>query len=148
MADSKKILEEANYYLDNDVTMKQAANYFGISKKSFQVHMKKLENLFPDKYKLVQEKKQMNLIAGAKKGGQNGKPTPPLVHTPKPFTIEKEMLMQIANSIIKSDLTLREIENIYDIPKSTIHDNLIPERLGEELYNDVVNSLKSRRRQK
>lgn len=148
MVDDGKMLEEANYYLDNEVTMQQAATHFGISKKSFQIHMKKLETLFPDKYVLVQEKKNAHLVEGAKKGGQNGKPSKPAVYTPKPFTIDNELLIQIANSIIKSDLTLREIESIYDIPRSTIHDNLNIDRLGKELYEDVINSLQSRRRQK
>lgn len=72
---NEQLLEEANYYLDNEVTMSDAANHFKICKKSFQLHMKKLEQIYPNTFKLVEMKKQNNLILGAIKGGKNGVPT-------------------------------------------------------------------------
>ena len=50
--------------------------HFGFkSKKTIQVNMKKLSEIDPDLYKLIEDKKQNNLSIGMVKGGQNGKPS-------------------------------------------------------------------------
>lgn len=133
--DNKQLLEEANYYLDNDVTMAESACYFNISKKSFQLHMKKLEQISPEKFKLVQLKKEENLALGMVKGEKNGKPTKV---EGKPFTLTEEEAISLAKSIIMGDLSFRDAEMLTGIPKSTIAGNLTKERIGESLYNELI----------
>ena len=43
MTNNEDIKKEADYYLENDVNITQASKKFGISKRTFQLHMKKLE---------------------------------------------------------------------------------------------------------
>ena len=39
MTKDKQIIEEAKYYIKNDVTTEEVAMHFGISKRTFQLHM-------------------------------------------------------------------------------------------------------------
>lgn len=144
----EKILQEAEYYLNNAVTMEQAANKFGISKKSFQVHMKKLEEICKDTFVLVQQKKQHNLNQGMIKGGKNGKPskTSNNVDT-KPYTLSELESIILARKMIIYDWTLRKTEEKTGIPKSTIRENMTKERIGEDLYEDFENLLESHKPQ-
>lgn len=137
---NEKILEEANYYLNNDVTMEEAATYFKICKKSFQLHMKKLEQIYPDTFKLVEKKKQKNLTLGAIKGGKNGIPTKK-DNFSKKHTLTKEESILLAQKMIEADWSFREAETFTNIPKSTISDNLSKERIGEDVYNELSNVL-------
>ncbi len=141
--DNKQLLEEANYYLGNDVTMAESACHFNISKKSFQLHMKKLEEIYPEKFKLVQLKKGRNLALGMVKGGKNGKPTNHKKLGGKPFTLTKGEAISLAKSIITGDLSFREAEMLTGIPKSTIAGNLTEERIGVSLYNELTKVKKS-----
>lgn len=130
------IKEQANYYLENDVTMQQVADHFGFkSKKTIQVNMKKLSSIDPDLYKLVEDKKQNNLSIGMVKGGQNGKPSNMIGNTNKSKTIGDQDIKDIAELIIFYKWTLREAEENIGISRSTLYDNLTKERLGEDLYN-------------
>ena len=45
MASNEQILNEANYYLGNNVNVDQASQALGISRRTFQLHMKKLEEI-------------------------------------------------------------------------------------------------------
>ena len=137
---NEQLLEEANYYLDNEVTMADAATHFKICEKSFQLHMKKLEQIYPDTFKLVEMKKQNNLILGAIKGGKNGVPTR-RENSSRKHSITKEEAIILAEKIINFNWSLRETERFMNIPKSTISDNLSEEILGEELYSELSNVL-------
>lgn len=135
---NEQLLEEANYYLNNDVTMSSAAKHFNICKKSFQIHMKKLEEIYPDTFKLVEKKKQQNLALGIIKGGKNGAPSKSLTpHSTKKYTLSKEEASILARKIIEADWSFRQAEGFTGIPKSTISDNLTRERLGNELYEEL-----------
>ena len=139
MASNEEIMEYAKYYLGNEeVSMKQSAEHFGISKKTFQVNMKKLESISPTTFKLVQEKKERNLKNGAVKGGQNGKPTYVEGVVRKTKYISDGDIVYIAMEIVKNKYTIREAEKIFKINRSTLHDNLTEERLGKELYSLIV----------
>ena len=130
------IKAQAIYYLENDVTMQQVADHFGFkSKKTIQDNMKKLAEIDPQLYKLVEDKKEKNLAMGAVKGGQNGKPTNMIGNINNPKTIGDQDIKDIAELIIFYKWTLREAEENLGISKSTLYDNLTKERLGEDLYN-------------
>ena len=56
----KQIIEEAKLYISNDKTISDTACDLGISKRTLQLHIKKLEAINPELYKLVLEKSKMN----------------------------------------------------------------------------------------
>ena len=144
----EKILQEAQYYLNNDVTMEQAANNFGISKKSFQLHMKTLEQICKHTFNLVQLKKQNNLNQGIIKGGKNGKPsrTSNNVET-KPYALSELESIILARKMIIYDWSLRKTEEETGIPKSTIRENMTKDRIGEDLYEEFEIMLESHKPQ-
>lgn len=147
MISNDKILEEADYYIENDISMKEVGEHFNVSKKTIQVHLNdKLLELDEARFKLVQEKKQKRLIMGAKKGGQTSSPkkTSNISSNRKgKYKIPDEKIEQIARSIINGDLSLRDIESMTKIPKSTISDNLTEARLGKEIYEKLSETLKT-----
>ena len=127
MANNEDILKEAEYYLDNDVTIEQASSDLGISKRTVQLHMKKLESIAPDKFKLVQDKKISNERQGKIKGGTLGKRTP--------FWSHDEAIV-IAQRMVEENLTYEQAEKEFGIPKSTIH-----EMTHSGLENEKIESL-------
>ena len=136
------IKAQAIYYLENDVTMQQVADHFGYkSKKTIQDNMKKLAEIDPGLYKLVEDKKRGNLAVGVVKGGQNGKPTNMIGNTNREKTIGDQDIKDIAELIIFYKWTLREAEENLGISKSTLYDNLTKERLGDDLYNRYATTL-------
>ena len=143
----ERILQEAEYYLNNNVTMEQAANNFGISKKSFQIHMKKLEEICKDTFNLVQQKKQNNLSQGIVKGGKNGKPCRTSITESKPYTLSELESITLARKMIIYDWSLRKTEEETGIPKSTIRENMTKDRIGEALYEEFEIMLESHKPQ-
>lgn len=113
MTNDERILEEADYYLNNDVTIKQASSDLGISRKTFQLHLKKLESIDLEKANLVKEKKLASEKQGKIKGGSLGKRGP---------NWTKEQAMEIAEAMINQQMTNREAEAAFGIPKSTIYE--------------------------
>lgn len=144
MITNEEIIKQADYYLNNEVTMEQAGVHFGVCKKTFQVRMKKLEKIDLDRYKLVQDKKQKNLSFGMIKGGQNGKPS--VVNT-KEHVLTKDEAVSLANHMLENDLSLRNVESTMDISKSTVFDSLSEENLGEELYKNIKEMFESHKPQ-
>lgn len=145
MATNEEIIEQAQYYIDNNVSMKEAGEHFGVSKKTFQIRMKKLEDISPSVFKLVQDKKEKNLVSGAIRGGQNGKPNTVSGTSPKPrsHSISPEEAINLANYMLENDATLRDLEATFGISKSTIFDNFTKEILGEELNEKIEFLLES-----
>lgn len=134
---SSKIFEEANFYLKNNFTMAGCAEKFGISKKTFQTHMKQLEELDKELFEKVQDKKQNNLKEGAKKGGSISKPTSNGNNNhPHQKSISDDQINALAHLMVENELTYRELEEISGIPKSTLQDNFTKERLGD--YYDTL----------
>lgn len=113
MATTEEILKEAEYYLNNDVTIEQASEDLHISKRTLQLHLKKLEEIAPATFKLVQEKKSGNIKKGTIKGGQTGKRGP---------TWTEEQALQVAMKIINEGMTYKEAEAYFKIPSSTLHE--------------------------
>lgn len=113
MATIEQIIKEAEYYLNNDVTIEQASSNLNISKRTLQLHLKKLEEISPATFRLVQEKKSGNIKEGNIKGGQTGKRKP---------TWTEEQALQVAMKIINEGMTYKEAEEHFHIPSSTLHD--------------------------
>jgi len=113
MATEEQIIKEAEYYLNNNVTIQQASHDLNISKRTLQLHIKKLEEISPLTFKLVQEKIKLNIKEGNVKGGSTGKRGP---------SWTKEQATEIATKIIENEMTYQEAEDFFGIPSSTIHD--------------------------
>ena len=113
MASNEDILKEADYYLNNRVTIKQASSDLKISERTLQLHLKKLESIAPDVFILVMDKKKANEKQGRIKGGTLGKRLP---------SWDMDTAKEVASKIITSELTYREAEEKLGIPKSTIHE--------------------------
>lgn len=129
MANNEDILKEAEYYLNNDVTIEQASHDLGISKRTLQLHMKKLASIAPDKFKLVQDKKENSVRQGRVVGGSIGKRNP---------TWSRDEARVIAKRMVEENLTYEQAEKEFGIPKSTIyemtHSNLKDEKIESLLY--------------
>ncbi len=113
MANKEDMIKEAEYYLNNDVTIEQASHDLGISKRTFQLHLKKLESSAPDIYKLVKDKKESRIRQGQSKGGSLGKRGP---------TWTKEQALDLALDMIEKGRTYSEEGMVAGIPKSTLYD--------------------------
>lgn len=113
MASNEDILKEADYYLENDVTIEKASSDLGISKRTLQLHLKKLESIAPEKAKLVADKKLNNEKQGRILGGTLGKRMPSWTH---------EEAKKVANQMLNQEMTYREAEDTLGIPKSTLHE--------------------------
>lgn len=113
MATREDILDEAKYYLENDVTLEQASKDLGIGKRTLQLHLNKLKDLAPETFKLVQDKKIGNIKAGTIKGGETGKRGP---------TWTEEEAIKVAKIIIDHGMTYKQAEETFNIPSSTIYE--------------------------
>lgn len=122
------IEEEARTYIGSEMTVKETASYCGVSKRTLQLHLRKLEELNPELHKLVLKKQQRQIILGQKKGGSIGRRKPN--YTPENAT-------DMAEFLIKNQATYKEASEITGIPSSTIYDmthsKYIPRELQEKL---------------
>lgn len=126
MASNEDILKEADYYLNNRVTIKQASSDLGISEKTLQLHLKKLESIAPEVFVLVLDKKKANEKQGRIKGGTLGKRLP---------SWDMDTAKEVSSKIIDGEMTYREAEEKLGIPKSTIHE------MVHKVNNPVTDSL-------
>ena len=121
--EERKIEEEAWEYINNDLTERQTAEKLGISRRTLQLHLKKLATINQELHNLVLKKKESNIKTGRIKGGHIGKITGP--------TYTKEDANIVANGIIRESYTYEEAAITYGVPKSTIyemvHSDLVPE---------------------
>lgn len=115
MANNEDMIKEAEYYLQNDVNVDEASKALGISRRTFQLHMKKLESIAPDKFKLVTDKKENNIRQGNIKGGSLGKRGPKWT---------REEAMASAKEMLGKEMTYKDAERVLGIPKSTLHEML------------------------
>ena len=124
MEDKKKrIIEEANYYLESSKTLKEVAEELHISLRTLQLHIQKLPEINNDLYSLVLKKQKAAQIAGRKIGGQKGKRT-------VSYTYEKAQ--EIKNLIIDHQLTYQEASLCTEISPSTIYDMVHSAFISEE----------------
>lgn len=113
MASNEDILKEADYYLDNDVTIEQASSDLGISKRTLQLHLQKLKSIAPDKFVLVTDKKKSNERRGKITGGSLGK---------RGATWTDEQALDAAQIMINGGLTYEQASQVLNIPSSTLYE--------------------------
>lgn len=117
MTNNQRIIEEANYYIENDVSVEAAAEHFGISRRSFQLHMAKLVEIAPQVAKLQQEKslRMQEIRRGRYERTKENS---------RSANWSNEDAERVATFILSTNSTLREASEELKIPKSTIHDML------------------------
>ena len=128
MIDNNKIIEEAKIYLNSNLTMSETAEKIGISKRTLQLHILKLEDINAVLYRQVLEKKAANQEAGRKAGGLIGKREK--IHT-------KEEVIEFANMMINEQLSYDELASITSIPKSTLWELMHSDYIDDETRNKL-----------
>ena len=111
--DNNVIIYEAEEYINNNLSVKETAIVLGVSKRTLQLHFKRLEQIDKNLYDKVRAKQEQNQQAGRIKGGQNGKATP---------NFDPKLPEAIASYMIHYELTYEETSEEYEIPKSTIYE--------------------------
>ena len=113
MIDVENIRKAALYYVNNDVTLEDAALYVGIkSKKTLNSYFARLCNSEYEKDKLVL-KKYENEQKGKAKGGQTGV---------RKSSYTRDEALKIYDYIIKNSATYRQTAEEFQIPRSTIYE--------------------------
>ena len=92
--DNNVIIYEAEEYINNNLSVKETAIVLGVSKRTLQLHFKRLEQIDKNLY-------------------QNGKATP---------NFDPKLPEAIASYMIHYELTYEEASEEYEIPKSTIYE--------------------------
>jgi len=123
MASNEDIIREANYFLDNDVTVEQASRDLGVSKRTLQLHLKKLESIAPDTFRLVEDKKKANEKRGRVVGGTLGKR--------KPMWSEEDA-KDAVQSMLDGQMTYRKAEEELGIPRSTLYEMTHSDEIDSE----------------
>ena len=125
MIDVESIRKAALYYINNDVTLEDAALYVGIkSKKTLNNYFARLCGSKDEKdrllYKKIVLKKYENEQKGKAKGGQTGV---------RKSSYTRDEAFKIYDYIIKNSATYRQTAEEFQIPRSTIyeivHSNLL-----------------------
>lgn len=132
------IIEEVNYYIENDVTKKDVASYFNRSlssvKKDFSKFIKYVEENpdceYYDLYLRVISKAKANEQLGKVKGGKSN-------NSGKKRLLTVKETLKIARYIVYNNLTLRDVEQELGISHSTIYDSI------EQLKNSSDDEIKN-----
>lgn len=112
---SRNYEESAKAYVENNKTVSETAQDLGISKRTLQIHLKKIKEINPELYRLILAKRESQVNQGRIKGGTIGKKTSS--HS------EKEVL-EIARTMIQEEMSYVDAEARFGIPKSTIYELL------------------------
>lgn len=122
----EKIIREAIFYLVHNFSLEKAAEELSISKRTLQLHLKKLEVCYENIYRLVKEKKKNNQIAGrashVSKGG-------------KTSMYDQGMVNNICDKMLQNGYTYQEASEILDIPSSTLFE--LMKRVDEKRRTDL-----------
>ena len=122
--------EMANYYINNDISIKELARMHGVPKTEV-VRLFKGEKdivLPADLQEQVNAKKEKKWIDGKSTCGRKGH-----------ITMSKDQLIAVANKLVDGDYTLDEIAASLGRSKTTLYDLLNEENIGKELYTKVNN---------
>ena len=112
----KKVLEVAKYIIENNATIEITANHFNLSTSSIKKYINNKLPLIDNELYLAVKLVQSNLEKiGHSVGGKNG------IREPKYTEFEA---LEIAETMIANSLTLKEAEELFKIPTSTIYERI------------------------
>ena len=115
----RKILNEARYYLNHDVKMKDVAVKFDISIRTLYIHFKKLESIDLETFKLVKQKSALNQQIG-RRNTSGGRVS----------TYTQEDINKICDIILNNCFSYNEASEFFNIPSSTLFE--LMQRVDEE----------------
>lgn len=128
MLEMNKIIEEALYYINNEVTFKEASEYFNISLRTFQLHMQRLLLIDELLYRTFQFTKDKRELEGKKKGGERSK---------RSANWTPSDAVWIANLMISHDYSFSELSEVTGIARSTIYEMINSEYVSKELKDKI-----------
>ncbi len=134
--DKDKILVAASYYLNNDVSLEETANFIGIkSKKTLNKYFVSVLKESTDSherriYHDILLKKVLNELNGRKKGGNNGTRT---------SNYNNEDVQKLYNFVIEKGATYRDAAFIFGIPRSTVYEMLHSSYLSKAQQEKIKN---------
>lgn len=123
-----RIIAEAREYINGGKTIAETAKSLGLSKRTFQLHLGKLESIDPELHAVVLDKKTSNQNAGRRLGGMLGKRS-------ANYTLEEAQDM--ANRIVTQHLTYQEAEELYNIPSSSIYDMVHSSFISSDIKEEL-----------
>ena len=106
MDNSAKILEEARFYLASDLNMGDAAKALCVSKRTLQLHFKKLQNIDTALFELIVQKNKDNQA-----------------NQEHPQILTIEQIVQEANEYLSSDLTIEQFAEKLGESSKTIYNH-------------------------
>ena len=124
----EQIIAEARAYINGGQTIADTAKSLGITKRTLQLHLGKLESIDAELYTLVLERKTSNQNAGRRLGGMIGK---------REATYTEEEAQMIANSIASQHLTYQKAEEIFGIRSSTNHEMVDREYVSQDTRDQL-----------
>lgn len=123
-------IDVAYYIIENESTIAEAANHFGVCPSTIQNKLKKLEcSSNKDEQNLILMVRNVQKSIQSKKvslGGILGK---------RDYSHNQGVLDVIYDTIVNEGLTLRQCQEKLGIPKSTIYENL--KRLPKEKQEEI-----------
>ncbi|MBE6161429.1 MAG: hypothetical protein E7158_04340 [Firmicutes bacterium] len=137
----KKILDVAQYIIDNKATIKETAEHFKMSESSIKKYINdydKLINIDEAKYLAVKYVQSEIELKGQRKGAEIGK---------RGKAIDERKIIEIAKKMITNGWTLQIASSYYNMPTSTIYDRVTDikdENLRRSIYELFEDNSKNR----
>lgn len=122
----EKVIKEAIYYVIHDLSIKEASKELHVSDKTLISHLKKLETINKNLFRLVEKKKEDN----RRRGILNRKPS-----SGRPTFYSDELIEELANRMILNQFTYLEASEEFGIPKSTLYE--LMQRVSPELRSQL-----------
>lgn len=131
----KKILDVAKYIIENRATIADTAQRFEMSISSIKKYINnELPLIDKEIYDDVKKIQEVIIHLGNTGGGKVGKRGP--AHT-------DFEAMEIAETMIKHDLTIEQASEMFDIPKSTLYEMI--RRIDDNVIQDSLNEMFERK---
>lgn len=120
--------KEAEFYLNNNYTVGEAASRLHMCKSTLQKHFHKLSSIDQDLYTKIRNKQIVDIKKGQALGGTIGKRS-------KSYTTEEAN--RIADLFISREYTLDELSNVTGIPRTTLYELLRSKSFSLEKQSQI-----------
>lgn len=120
--------KEAEFYLNNNYTVAEAASRLHMCKSTLQKHFHKLSSINQDLYTKVRNKQIVDIKKGQALGGTIGKRS-------KSYTMEEAN--RIADLFISREYTLDELSSVTGIPRTTLYELLRSKSFSLEKQSQI-----------
>lgn len=124
-----------NYIINQEVTLKEAAEFFDVSVETIKKRMANIKKELRDDSLILNDIKNVadkNLLEGRKKGGQQ-------LNSGKVRAVSMETIRDIAVGMLANNSTIEEASLQFNIPSSTLYEYL--ELLNCPQYSDIYSDL-------